>query len=52
MTVGSTVKLLAQESTEEDKKARISLDFFRIKNQEQKLVKKIKTRVNLQKLIL
>ncbi|MCB0566487.1 MAG: hypothetical protein KDD01_19125 [Phaeodactylibacter sp.] len=45
MTVGSTVKLLAQESTEEDKKARISLDFFRIKNQEQKLVATVKTRV-------
>ncbi|MCB0592968.1 MAG: hypothetical protein H6557_15760 [Lewinellaceae bacterium] len=45
MTVGSAVKLIAQESTEEDKKARISLDFFSINNREQKLVATVKTKV-------
>lgn len=45
MTTGSAVRLFAQESTEEDKRARISLDFFNVNNEEHRLVATVKTKV-------
>lgn len=46
-TGGSIVKLYAQtESTPKEQRARISLDFFNINNEEQKLVATVKTKVD------